>query len=76
MFAFSRYKYPELDGAFTYIYASNGEHFNFSEILIQGSAHLAFKAKSGDNKDSATVFAGNVTGDKTGLLLYVSVLDN
>ena len=61
-----RYENPELDGAFTWILADSGQVFNFSEIQIKGKAHLAFKAKSGDNTNTATIWAGNVTGDKTG----------
>ena len=67
-FAFHRYEFPELDGAFTYVFADDAEKFNFTEVQIQGGAHLAFKAKSGVNRDSASVYAGNVTGDKTGQL--------
>ena len=66
MLLFFRYAYPELDGAFTYIFATNGESFDFSEIQIQGNAHLAFKAASGDNTDSATIYASYINGDKTG----------
>ena len=61
-----RYAYPELDGAFTYIFATNGESFDFSEIQIQGNAHLAFKAQSGDNTDATSILASYVNGDKTG----------
>ena len=61
-----RYKFPELFGASTWIYADDGHVFDFSEIDVRGNAHLAFKAKTGDNTDSATIIAGKVAGDKTG----------
>ena len=67
-----RYSYPELDGAFTYIFASNGESFDFSEIQIQGNAHLAFKAESGDNTHSASIMASYINGDKTGNFGFMS----
>ena len=66
-----RYAYPQLDGAFTYIFATNGESFDFSEIQIQGNAHLAFKAAGGDNTDSATIYASYINGDKTGNSLSI-----
>ena len=61
-----RYKFPELFGASTWIYADDGHVFDFSEIDVRGNAHLAFKAKTGDNTDSTTVIADKVAGDKTG----------
>ena len=74
LFIFFRYAYSELDGAFTYIFATNGESFDFSEIQIQGNAHLAFKAASGDNTDSATIYASYINGDKTGNFTLIEAL--
>jgi len=60
-----RYKHIDLEGASTWIFADNAEQFSFSEIQIQGNAHLGFMPKT-TYEDSATIFAGNVVGDKTG----------
>lgn len=63
---FLRYKHINLEGASTWIFADNGEQFSFSEIQLQGKAHLGFMPRNAYT-DSASIFAGNVVGDKTGL---------
>ena len=67
-----RYRHPDLNGVFTWVLVDNGQQLDFTEIQVQGSAHLAFKAKSGVDTDSASIMAVNVTGDKTGKSLFVS----
>ncbi|WAR26294.1 hypothetical protein MAR_011998 [Mya arenaria] len=61
----SRYKYISLHAASTWILADAGQSFDFSEIYIQGQAHLSFRPKN-SYTDAVSVFAGNVVGDKTG----------
>lgn len=69
-FVFFRYKHLDLEGASTWIFASSGEQFTFSEIQIKGNAHLGFMP-SGSYGDAASVFAGSVVGDKTGTFVFV-----
>jgi len=64
----ARYKHTTLHGASTWILASAGESFEFSEIVLKGNAHLAFMP-TGAFTDSASVLAGNVVGDKTGTMV-------
>ncbi|KAH3816400.1 hypothetical protein DPMN_117916 [Dreissena polymorpha] len=70
MCSLCRYKHIGLQGASTWIFADKGEAFSFSEIYILGNAHLAFMPKN-SYTDSSTVFAGNVVGDKTGMILFL-----
>jgi hypothetical protein len=51
-------------GASTWISATVGETFTFSEIYIKGNAHLAFDY--GASQSQASIVAGNIVGDKTG----------
>lgn len=69
-FVLFRYKHLDLEGASTWIFASSGEQFTFSEIQIKGNAHLGF-IPSGSYGDAASVFAGNVFGDKTGTFVLI-----
>ena len=51
-------------GAVTWIPASFGESFTFSEIYIKGNAHLAFDY--GATQSQVSIVAGKIIGDKTG----------
>lgn len=67
-------QHASLAGASTWITAGVGGSHEFSEIFLKGNAHLAFDY--GATESQASIVAGNIVGDKTGLheLLAYSAL--
>lgn len=64
-FYLNRMQHASLSGASTWITAGVGGSHEFSEIYLEGNAHLAFDY--GATESQASIVAGNIVGDKTGL---------
>jgi hypothetical protein len=63
---FIRYKYTDIDGATTWIFAKdNNELFDFDELTVQGGGHLAFNS-SVSLTSPVDINVGMFYGDKTG----------
>ncbi|XP_076091252.1 uncharacterized protein LOC143063127 [Mytilus galloprovincialis] len=65
---FDRYKYTDLDGATTWIFAkTDNEQLDFNEITVQGGGHLAFNS-SVSLTSPVDINVGTFDGDRTGYI--------